>query len=483
MVIVPTNTSLLSLLERERITVHSPSFDASGRLRVRVAPMQVPSTRYAQSGEVNIAYQVVGEGDFDVVYVPGAFSHVDLIWDDPSRARFFESLSSFCRLIVFDKRGTGASDPVEIGDLETRMDDVRAVMDAVGSRRAALVGASEGGPMGLLFAATHPSRVAALAVYGSLPRFTWAPDFPWAPPLGEYEREYEFEARRWGSVEQARESLPTASEEVVVEAARQLRLSASPSSFLKLERMNSGIDVRNVLSSIAVPTLVLHRAGDQMPIEGARWTAAQIPGAQFVELPGNEHFPYLGDWESVVDSIESFFREVWQRGDWEEPERERILSTVLFTDIVGSTARAAEIGDRAWADLVSEHHRRVRARLARFRGREIDTAGDGFFASFDGPARAIRCAQAIVAEMRQLNMPIRAGIHTGECEITDGKVAGIAVNIGARIAALANPDEVLVSQTVRDLVSGSGIAFSDRGSHQLKGIPADWHLYAAATNP
>lgn len=445
--------------------------------------MRVPTTRFAQSGEVNIAYQVVGEGEFDVVFIPGAISHVDLIWDDTPKARFFERVSSFCRLIVFDKRGTGASDPAEVGDLETRIDDVRAVMDAVGSRRAALVGASEGGPMSLLFAALHPDRVAALALYASLPRFTWAPDFPWAEPLAERERGREAEARRWGTVEQAREWLPDASEAEVIEAARRRRLSASPSSYLKMSQMNSSIDVRNVLSSIAVPTLVLHRIGDEMPIEGARWTAAQIPGASFVELQGNEHLPYLGDWEAIVDSIGSFFQGVWKRGDWEEPEHERVLSTVLFTDIVGSTARAAEVGDRAWADLVTEHHRRVRARLARFRGREIDTAGDGFFASFDGPARAIRCAQAIVDEMRQLNMPIRAGIHTGECEITDGKVAGIAVNIGARIAALAHPNEVLVSQTVRDLVSGSGIAFSDRGSHQLKGISAEWHLYAVATNP
>ncbi len=444
--------------------------------------MRVPTTRFAQSGDVNIAYQVVGEGDFDVVFTPGAISHVDLIWDDPPKARFYERLSSYCRLIVFDKRGTGASDPAEVGDLETRADDVRAVMDAAGSRRAALVGASEGGPMSLLFAATHPGRVAALAVYASLPRFTWALDFPWAPPLAERNRRREAEARRWGTVEQAREWLPNATEEEVIEAARRNRLSASPSSYLKMSQMNSSIDVRNVLSLITVPTLVLHRNGDELPIEGARWMATQIPGASFVELDGSEHLPYFGDWESVADSIGSFFQDVWRRGDWEEPEHERVLSTVLFTDIVGSTARAAEVGDRSWADVVTEHHRRVRARLARFRGREIDTAGDGFFASFDGPARAIRCAQAIVEEMRQLDMPIRAGIHTGECEITDGKLAGIAVNIGARIASLANPNEVLVSQTVRDLVSGSGIAFSDRGNHQLKGIAAEWHLYAVAAN-
>jgi class 3 adenylate cyclase/pimeloyl-ACP methyl ester carboxylesterase len=442
--------------------------------------MRVPTTRFAQSGQVNIAYQVVGEGAFDIVFIPGAVSHVDLIWDDPAKARFFQRLSSVGRLIVFDKRGTGASDPAEVGDLETRIDDVRAVMDAAGSRRAALVGVSEGGPMSLLFAAMHPARVAALTIYASLPRFTWAPDFPWAPPLAERERDVEAEARRWGTLEQAREWLPDATEAEVTEAARRRRLSASPSSYLKMSQMNSSIDVRHILPSISVPTLVMHRGGDELPIEGARWTAQQIPGATFVELQGSEHLPYLGDWESVVDSIGSFFREVWDRGDWEEPEPDRVLSTVLFTDIVGSTARAAELGDRAWRDLVLEHHRRVRARLARFRGREIDTAGDGFFASFDGPARAIRCAQAIVEEMRELEMPIRAGIHTGECETTDGKVAGIAVNIGARIASIAAPNEVLVSQTVRDLVSGSGIAFDDRGDHELKGISSSWHLYSVS---
>jgi class 3 adenylate cyclase/pimeloyl-ACP methyl ester carboxylesterase len=444
-----------------------------------VTSVQAPSTRYAQSGDVNIAYQVVGAGDFDLIFIPGTASHVDLIWDDPSQARFYERLSSFCRLILLDKRGTGASDPAPVGDLETRIDDVRAVMDAVGSRRAELVGTSEGGPMSLLFAATHPDRVAAVIIYASLPRFTWAPDFPWMPPLEERERRLESEVRRWGSVEQAREWYPAANEEELETLARRLRLTASPNSYRAIRQMNHQIDVRNVLPAIAVPTLVLHRVGDGMPIEGARWMAAQIPGATFVELDGTEHFPFLGDWESLADSIRSFLTDVWKRGDWEEPEHERVLSTVLFTDIVGSTARAAELGDRAWAELVTDHHRRVRARLARFRGREIDTAGDGFFASFDGPARAIRCARAIVEEMNQLQMPIRAGIHTGECEIANGKVAGIAVNIGARIAALAQPDEVLVSQTVRDLVTGSGIAFDDRGVQQLKGIPGDWHLYAA----
>jgi class 3 adenylate cyclase/pimeloyl-ACP methyl ester carboxylesterase len=440
--------------------------------------MAAAVTRYAQSGDVNIAYQVLGEGEFDVVYVPGAVSNVDLIWSDPALARFFERLSGFCRLIIFDKRGTGASDPAPVADLETRIDDVRAVMDATGSRRAAMIGVSEGGPMSVLFAATHPRRVAALALYGSLPRFLWAPDFPWGQTRVDWDRALEHEIRRWGTIEQARELRPGADDVEAERIARNRRLMASPNAFRQIEVMNQDIDVREVLPAIAVPTLVLHRTRDDLPIEGARWAAGQIPGATFIELAGSLHFPFLGDWEAVVDAIESFLRGVWERGEWEEPEHDRALATVLFTDIVGSTRRAASLGDRAWAELVTEHHRRVRARLARFRGKEIDTAGDGFFASFDGPARAIRCARAISDDMREIDVAIRAGIHTGECEIADDKVAGIAVNIGARVAAIAEANEVLVSQTVRDLVAGSGITFDDRGAHELRGIPGEWRLYA-----
>ena len=381
-------------------------------------------------------------------FIPGAVSHVDLIWDDPARSRFFERLSRFCRLIIFDKRGTGASDPATVGDLETRIDDVRAVMDAVGSRRAAVVGVSEGGPMSLLFAATYPARVAALALYASLPRFVWAPDFPWGRTRADWDRELEHEVPLWGTVELAREVRPDADAAEATRIARIMRLSASPNTIRRMSQMNQDIDVRKVLPSIAVPTVVLHRTGDRLPIEGARWTAGQIPGATFVELSGIEHLSFLGDWEGLIDAIESFLQGVWDSGDWEEPEHERSLATVLFTDIVGSTTRAASLGDRAWAELVTDRHWRVRARLARFRGREIDTAGDGFFASFDGPARAIRCARAISDDMREIGVPIRAEIHSGECEIADGKVAGIAVNIGARVAAIAETNEVLVSQTV-----------------------------------
>ena len=440
--------------------------------------MGPPVTRFASSGDVSIAYQVVGDGPFDLVYVPGAMSHVDGNWDNPARARYFRALSSGCRLILFDKRGTGASDAVGIANLETRIDDVRAVMDAAGSSRAAVMGVSEGGPMSVLFAALHPERVAALILYGSLPRFLWAPDFPWGQVREEWDREIEHDARGWGTVELAREWVPGVPDEEAESLARGMRMGGSPNARRQIERMNQEIDVRHVLPSIAVPTLVLHRTEDHLPVEGARWMAGQIPAATFVELPGGPHFAALGDWEAIVDEVHAFLGRVRERGEWEEPERDRVLTTILFTDIVGSTAAAVELGDRAWANLVGEHHRLVRARLARFRGREIDTAGDGFFASFDGPARAIRCAQAISSDLADLGLTIRAGIHTGECEIADGKVAGIAVNIGARVAAQASGDEVLVSQTVRDLVAGSGIVFDDRGDHELKGIPGRWQLYA-----
>jgi class 3 adenylate cyclase len=420
----------------------------------------------------------VGEGPFDLVFIPGAVSHVDLIWDDPDRAGFFGRLASFSRLIVLDKRGTGASDFGEVGDLETRIDDVRAVLDAVGSPRAAVMGVSEGGPMSLLFAATHPARVAALVVYGSLPRFIWAPDFPWGQPLEEYRRELERDMRTWGTVDGVREYWPDATDEQAERRAREERLSATPNAFRRIDEMNMSIDVREVLPAIGVPTLVLHRTGDHLPIEGARWMAEQIPGAQFVELEGDAHMIPRGDWRAVAEEVETFLRSLHERGEWEEPEHERVLTTILFTDLVGSTARAAELGDRAWAELVGEHHRRIRNRLARFHGRELDTAGDGFFASFDGPARAIRCAVAISDDMSDLGLEIRAGIHTGECELLDGKVAGIAVSIGARVAAQARSGEVLVSQTVRDLVTGSGLTFADRGPHELKGVPGEWRLYA-----
>ena len=457
-----------------------PGPRAPATVAMRQTQTVPPETRYAKSGDVRIAYQVVGEGPFDLVYVPGAMSHVDLIWDDPARARYFGAIAEWCRVILFDKRGTGASDSVGIADLETRIDDVRAVMDAAASSRAAVMGASEGGPMSLLFAALHPDRVAALCVYGSLPRFLWAPDFPWGRPKAEWERELEHDVDGWGTTELVGEWVPTASEQELEELARAQRLSGSPNAYRQIEQMNQAIDVRHVLPSITVPTLVLHRAEDHLPVAGAEWMAEQIPGARFVRLPGGPHLSFLGDWKAVVDEARSFFEHTRALG-WEEPEPERVLTTVLFTDIVGSTETAVSMGDRAWVALVAEHHRLVRAQLTRFRGREIDTAGDGFFASFDGPARAIRCAETIAEQVGDLGLAIRAGIHTGECEMVDGKVAGIAVNIGARVAAVAEGGEVLVSQTVRDLVAGSGIDFDERGDRELKGIPGTWRLYRVRT--
>jgi pimeloyl-ACP methyl ester carboxylesterase/class 3 adenylate cyclase len=443
--------------------------------------VDTPETRYARSGDVAIAYQVWGEGPFDLVYVPGAFSNVDLISDQPRLAAYFERLAAFSRLIIFDKRGTGASDrSVGIADLETRMDDVRAVMDAAGSDRAAVMGVSEGGPMSVLFAATYPERTRALVVYGSVPRFNRAPGFPWGPTYDDDLRDADDWARRWGTPELARETLGVEATDAEVRAfERRMRLSGTPKDVAALGRMNAEIDVRNVLPTIRVPTLVAHRVEDHIPIEGARWMAGQIPGGRFVELPGGPHFPIYGDTDSVVRAVESFLVPICTGPD-AGLEPESVLATVLFTDIVGSTAKAAELGDRGWRELLEQHHGRIRQQLARYRGVELDTAGDGFFARFDGPARAIRCATEITSSVRELGLDLRVGLHTGECEVVDNKVAGIAVSIGARVAAQARPGEVLVSQTVKDLVAGSGLAFEDRGVAELKGVPGEWRLYAVA---
>jgi pimeloyl-ACP methyl ester carboxylesterase len=442
----------------------------------------VPEVRYARSGDVSIAYSVLGEGPFDLVWTPGALSNLGLTWEDEARASFFRRLASFSRLIIFDKRGTGLSDRVAgVADLETRMDDIRAVMDAAGSESAAVCGVSEGGPMAVLFAATYPERVRALVMYGSLPRFVRGPGFPWGEPRHEYLTAYEAEAEVWGTEENAREWLESqgleTTPEAVHERARRDQMAISPGAFLQLGRMNAEIDVRPVLSTIRVPTAVLHRAEDPIPIEGARWTAEQIPGARFIELPGGTHMPYYGDSESVIAAIREFVEPICLES---ARPYDSVLATVLFTDLVGSTAKAVELGDRGWRDLLEQHHARTRAELSRFRGIELDTAGDGFFARFDGPARAIRCACAVRDAVTDLGLEIRVGLHTGECEILDGKVAGIAVSIGARVAAQAGPGEVLVSQTVKDLVAGSGIEFLDRGGAELKGVPGEWQLYSVA---
>jgi pimeloyl-ACP methyl ester carboxylesterase len=441
-----------------------------------------PEVRYARSGDVSIAYSVLGDGPFDLVWTPGALSHLDLTWEDDAKARFLRELASFSRLITFDKRGTGLSDRVAgVPDLETRMDDIRAVMDAAGSEAAAVCGVSEGGPMALLFAATYPERVQALVNYGSLPRFVRGPNFPWQEPRHEYMAEVEADAQGWGTEEGARLWLEfegiDASPDAVRERARRDRLTISPGALLQLGLMNAEIDVRPILSTIRVPTLVLHRSEDHVPVEGARWMAEQIPGARFVELPGGPHMPFRGDWKAVVGAIREFVEPVCLESSH---PYDSVLATVLFTDLVGSTEKVVELGDRRWRELLEQHHARTRTQLSRFRGVELDTAGDGFFARFDGPARAIRCACAVRDAVTDLGLEVRAGLHTGECEVMDGKVAGVAVSIGARVAARAAAGEVLVSQTVKDLVAGSGIEFEDRGGAELKGVPGEWRLYAVA---
>jgi len=436
-----------------------------------------PETRYTRSGDVNIAYQVFGEGRLDLVYVMGWVTNLEAFWQEPSVARFFQRLASFSRLILFDKRGTGLSDRVpikELPTLEQRMDDVRAVMDAAGSDRAALFGVSEGGPMCALFAATYPERTSAMVLYGSYAKRLRDPNYPWAPTREERDSWYDLLERGWGGVVDIGTLAPNADPHFREWWARYLRMSASPGAALALGRMNSEIDIREVLPSIRVPTLILHRTGDlDMDVGGARYMASRIAGAKYIELPGDDHLPFVGDQEAILDEIEEFLT-----GARQHAELDRVLATVLFTDMVGSTERSAALGDKRWRDLLEAHNRVMREELDRFRGREIDTAGDGFFATFDGPARAVRCACAMRNELARLGIDIRAGLHTGECELVGDKVRGIAVHIGSRVASLARPGEVLVSSTVKDLVAGSGLEFEDRGVQTLRGVPGEWRLFA-----
>ncbi len=447
--------------------------------------MDAPPVRYAKSGDVSIAYASVGEGPFDLVFVGGwILSVLETAWDGPA-ADTLSRLASFSRLILFDKRGTGLSDrDAGIPDLETRMDDIRAVMDALGSKRAAILGVSEGGPMTLLFSATYPERTAATILYGAGASNVRSDDYPWAPSREEWQEAIDADAGGFGTEAWLDEYLEGFSSKLAHDEAakrwwrRWVLTSSSPAALHALRLMNRGIDVRHVLSSITAPTLVLHPRGDDVsPFEGGRYIAEHVPGAEFVELPGNDH----GWWvraEEIGEVTERFLRGIWDRGEWDVVEPDRVLATILFTDIVGSTAKLAEVGDRRWHELLQEHHALVRRQLLRFSGREIDTAGDGFFASFDGPARAIRCALTVTEAVRELGLDVRAGLHTGECEVVDGKIGGIAVHIGARVAAEAGPGEVLVSSTVKDLVAGSGIGFSDRGVAELKGVPGEWRLFS-----
>ena len=431
---------------------------------------------------MHIAYQVVGDGPFDLIFVPGFVTHVELQWRLPGMGDFLRDLGSFSRLIRFDKRGTGMSDPVSgAPSLETRMDDVRAVMDAVGSRRAAFYGLSEGAAMSILFAATYPERTAALVLRSCSPRTMWAPDFPWGRTEEAYRREVDLALRVFAARAEAREAVRAIgmqTDDEVEAFIDYVRYGVSPGMLAALYRMNKEIDIRQVLPAVGVPTLVMHGSQDQVvPVQAGAYTAQRIRSARFIQMSGVGHVT-LRPYPRIQDEIERFLTDVWQTGGWEDAEPDRMLATVLFTDIVESTAKAIEVGDRRWRELLERHHMLMRRELLRFRGREIDTAGDGFFATFDGPARAIRCACAVADGMRELGLPIRAGLHTGECEMGDGKVTGIAVHTGARVAAQADPDEVLVSNTVMDLVAGSGIKFTDRGAHELKGIPGEWRLFA-----
>jgi pimeloyl-ACP methyl ester carboxylesterase len=437
-----------------------------------------PGTRYAKSGDVHIAYQVVGDGPIDLVYVSGWVSNIELMWDEPRYERFLRRLASFSRLIVFDKRGTGLSDPVPLDrlpTLEQRMDDVRAVMDAVGSDHAAVFGNSEGGQMSLLFAATYPERTTALVTQGTFARRLWSPDYPWAPTPEAREREIRDIEASWADLD-VTTLAPSADEPFKRRLATYFRRSASPAVGAAFLRMNTQADLRAILPTIRVPTLVIHRSNDRdVNVEEGRWIASQIPGARYVELPGVDHTPWVGNQDEVLDEIEELLT-----GTRHVAEPDRVLATVLFTDIVGSTERAAALGDQRWSELLRDHHTAVRRELQRFRGREIDTAGDGFLATFDGPARAVRCASAIGQTVRSLGLEVRAGVHTGEIELVGDDIGGIAVHIGARVMSEAGPSEVLVSSTVKDLVAGSGIVFQDRGAHTLKGVPGEWRLFAVA---
>jgi pimeloyl-ACP methyl ester carboxylesterase len=436
----------------------------------------LPTTRYAKSGDVHIAYQVFGSGPVDLVYVPGFVSHLENMWDQPDLARWLLRLARFARIIMFDKRGTGLSDRVgELPSFDQRMDDLRAVMDAVGIERAAVLGLSEGGPLAMLFAATYPGRCSALVLYGTFARFA-----SWIPTAEKLQAMLDYIDKDWGSGATSGRFAPSRRDDPAFQQwmGRFERLGASPAAAMALMRMNSQVDVTGILPAIRVPTLVIHRTGDQViDVKGGRFLAEHIPGARYIELPGIDHFAFIGDNTGEIgDRVEEFLT-----GSTATAEIDRVLATVLFTDIVGSTAHAEQLGDQRWRSLLDAHHTAVRRELARFRGTEVKSLGDGFLAVFDGPARAIRCASGITEVVRPLGIEVRTGLHTGEVEMGEDDVRGIAVHVAARVAALAGAGEVLVSRTVRDLVAGSGIRFIERGCHSLHGLQETMELYGAVT--
>lgn len=439
--------------------------------------MRAPTTRYAKAPDgASIAYQVLGEGPVDLVCATGIWSNLEVMWDHPAWTHYLERLARFSRLILFDMRGVGLSDRgPEPPVLELQRDDVGAVMDAAGSASAVVFGGARAAAMAMLFAATHPDRTKALILYAPVAKTVSTPDFPYGKSPEEQEAFVERFVREMGTGRNLELQAPSvaADEHFVAWWARFERLVASPSAYEELGRIFTDLDIRDVLPAIHVPTLVIHRKDDAIVLSRqARYVADQIEGARFVELPGVDHVPFVGDADAIPDEVERFVT-----GRTPTPDVDKVLATVLFTDIVGSTDRQAQLGDRGWKELVERHHATVRELVHRYRGEEQDTAGDGFFVRFDGPARAIRCARDIVDAVRSLGIEIRAGVHTGECEIVDAKCSGLSVSIGARVMAAAGPSQVLVSQTVRDLVAGSGLTFEDAGEHELKGVPGRWRLY------
>jgi class 3 adenylate cyclase len=440
----------------------------------------VPEIHFAKSGDVHIAYQVVGDGPVDLVWIPDWLWNLELQWEQPIVARFLERLASFSRLLLFDKRGSGLSDRTvdpDLFTLEVRIDDVRAVMDAASSEQAFVDGAS----IAAVFGATVPERTRGLLLYGSRAKGIKADDYPFGYDPSASDIWASETSSFWGSDAYGRRWLRTLApsvahdEDVVRWYARMLRQTASPGTEAAFERATVSLDLRGVLSALHVPTLVLHRTGDpDIPIEGGRDLAERIPGARFVELPGVDALPWAGDQDALLDEVEAFVT-----GSRPSAGVDRSLSTILFTDIVGSTEKLATLGDAAWKDLVADHDAVVREAMGRHRGKEVDRTGDGFLATFDGPARAVRCALEVASAVRRLGIEIRAGCHTGEIETTQGTIRGIAVHIAARVMAAAGPSEVLVSSTVKDLVGGSGLAFEDRGTYELKGVPSEWQLFAA----
>jgi len=440
--------------------------------------MKDPETRYARIGEGNVAYQVIGDGPLDLVFVPSWASNVDIMWEEPSLAHFLRRLGGFSRLLCFDKRGTGVSDPVPLAALPTLeqwMEDVWAVLEATGSKRTALLGDAEGGQMAMLFAATYPERTSALVLVNTSARHLRDVDYPWGRPVDLTSRFLQRMEELWGTGGLIDIMAPSVAHDERLRRwfGRYERLSLGPRAGATMYGAQLERDLRGVLPTIRVPTLVLHRAGNRhIRVGHGRYLAEHIPSAKYVELPGEDHLFHVGDTEVLLREIEEFLTGVRPAAEFD-----RVLATVLFTDIVRSTERAAVLGDRAWIALLETHNGIVRRELTRHRGREVKTAGDGFLATFDGPARAIRCASAIRDEVRPLGIEIRAGLHTGECKLMGDDVGGIAVHIGARVVGKAGAGEVLVSSTVKDLVAGSGIRFADRGLHLLKGVPGEWHLF------